>query len=341
MMNRYSGHKEQSWIERNGRQYLKDILPLDMPLSVQIEPTSFCNFKCCYCYHSLEKAKQRPSEHLSMDIYKKFIEGSKRFPGKFKSFLFCGGGEPLLRKDIFQMVSLANDVADETVILTNGSLLKKDIVDKLIESGIKTVRISLQGLCSEDYFNLCGVKYDFDEFLENIEYLYENRGQMKLVLKMPDIAINTEEKRDLFYKLFENKCDILSIQTISPFVKNLDYTGIQNEKNQNLYGQAKTGILVCPQIFFTLIMTYDGKISPCSDIYYNTTSPIIGDITKNDLISIWNSEELRNLRISHLSGCRNDLESCKDCHHISPLNNAYDNIDSQRFEILGRYEAVR
>lgn len=64
---------KRNWIERNKRSYLKDIIPLDMPLSVQIEPTGNCNFKCVYCYHSLEKEKQRPAMNLDLGMYEKFI----------------------------------------------------------------------------------------------------------------------------------------------------------------------------------------------------------------------------------------------------------------------------
>ena len=34
------------------RQKIADIVPLDGPLSMYIEPTRACNFKCFYCMHS-------------------------------------------------------------------------------------------------------------------------------------------------------------------------------------------------------------------------------------------------------------------------------------------------
>jgi sulfatase maturation enzyme AslB (radical SAM superfamily) len=43
--------KEITWIERNSRSYLKDILPLTTPLSIVFEPTRLCNLKCIYCSH--------------------------------------------------------------------------------------------------------------------------------------------------------------------------------------------------------------------------------------------------------------------------------------------------
>lgn len=329
--------KEKSWINRNQRSFLKDIVPLDMPLSMQIEPTGACNFRCNYCYHSLDSNKQRPAKSLSMDIFKKFIADATDFPRKLKSVTFCGGGEPLLNNNIYEMISLANQIANETVILTNGSLLNKDRISKIIDSNLGTLRVSLQGICKEDYLNNCNFDINFEQFLDNLEYLYKNKGNTKIVLKMPDIAIDTEEKIEKFHKLFEDKCDNLTVQVISNLVSELDYNKIQVHSNNSLYGEKLQSINVCPQIFFTMIMDQEGNIFPCSDAYYNFTSPKIGNIKNNTLKEIWNSEELKTLRINHLEGKRFCLNSCKDCDHINALNNKFDNLDDCREEILKKF----
>lgn len=323
---------------RNKRSYLKDIVPLDMPLSVQIEPTGNCNFRCVYCYHSLEKEKQRPAINLSMDLYRKFIQDSKSFPRKYKSLTFCGGGEPLLNKDIFEMIKLANGVADETVILTNGSLLSSQIIDKLVESKLSILRVSLQGINALDYQVTCGVKINFDRFLSNLEYLYKNKKDMKVVFKMPDIAIETEEKKKKFYELFEDKCDSLTIQVISNLVNDLDYENIQKNANCSLYGEGLQKIKACPQAFYTMIFDQQGNVFPCSDAYYNLTSPKVGSIVENTIKEIWDSPKLKNLRITHLKGERFLLDSCKSCSHILALNNEYDNLDNNLAETLEKFK---
>lgn len=38
-------NKEVNWIEHRGRVFLKDVLPLNTPFKIEVEPTSACNFK--------------------------------------------------------------------------------------------------------------------------------------------------------------------------------------------------------------------------------------------------------------------------------------------------------
>lgn len=318
--------KEINWIERNSRSYLKDVLPLDTPLKIEIEPTSACNFKCNYCKHSSEKIKP---EFMSIDIFNKIIEGIDKFPNKIKTFNFCGIGEPLLNKDIYYMINKIKDLVEGTVLITNGSALTRENSDKLIKSGIKTIRISLQGVNEEDYYNISNYKIDFNKFLDNIKYLYENKSsETKLFLKMPDIAINTEERKELFYKLFEDKCDYLVIQNIGKLFKELNYDNI-------IINDVNDDILVCPQPFYAMFINVNGKVYPCCHMYGDM---YIGDITKNSLIDIWNGTVLKKIRIKHLEGKKDLFDMCRNCEILNYFHNKYDNIDTYRNKLLHLYK---
>lgn len=258
--------KEINWIEYRGRVTLKDVLPLDTPFKIEIEPTSACNFKCIYCRHSAVNIKP---EFMTMETFDKIIEGSKKFPKKIKSFNFVGTGEPLLNKNIYNMIIKANEISNETVLVTNGSLLTKENADKLINSKIKIIRISLQGLNEEDYYKTCGYKIDFKNFLNNIKYLYYNKyDSTKLILKMPDIAINTEEKKELFYKLFENICDYLTIQNISNNYEEVDYSFTNFKNKNNVLNYSYTNdVSICPFPFYVFHINNLGLVYPCCHIY--------------------------------------------------------------------------
>ena len=70
------------------------------------------------------------------------------------------------------MVAYAKEkgVAEKLNLITNGVLLTKKNSLSLIESGIDTIKISLQGMTSEQYFNTCGTNVDFQKFIDNIRF---------------------------------------------------------------------------------------------------------------------------------------------------------------------------
>lgn len=324
--------KEINWINHTNRSYLKDILPLDTPLKVEIEPTSACNFRCIYCRQSAVNIK---SEFMSMDIFDKVIEGCLNFPNRIKSFNFAGVGEPLLNKNIYKMIENANKIADDTILITNGSLINKENADKLIKSKIKNIRISLQGINEEDYFNISKFKINFKDFLDNIKYLYENKtNETKLHLKMPDIAINTEERKNVFYELFEDKCDYLIIQNICNFFNDVDYSKMNLSEN-NILGNKIKEIKVCHFPFYSIYVDKSGIVFPCCHMYGNID---IGNINEESLDYIWNGNRLKNLRINLLTKHIQNTHICSTCTNAKSYSNQYDYLDDDTDRILNIYK---
>ena len=184
----------------------------------------------------------------------------------------------MLNKNIYEMILKADEVADDVVLITNGALLTEENSNKLIETGIKTIRVSLQGISEEDYQKTCGYKINFNNFLNNLEYLYKNKSEKtKLYLKIPDIAINTDERKNLFHKLFDDKCDYLVIQNIGNLFHDLDYSNIIINYPQNK-------INVCPQLFYLLIIDATGFVYPCCAMHNDIK---VGDINYNNIVEIW------------------------------------------------------
>lgn len=87
------------------RVQLASVLPLAAPYSAFVFPTTFCNFKCAYCGHSLGFAEMKKQydftpEHMTMETYEKTIEQLAEFPQKLKMLSLTGQGEPLLNPHI-------------------------------------------------------------------------------------------------------------------------------------------------------------------------------------------------------------------------------------------------
>jgi radical SAM protein with 4Fe4S-binding SPASM domain len=103
--------------------------------------TRTCNLKCRHCYAKAVH-NTTPGE-LSTEEAKSFMVSLSSY--KVPVLLFSGG-EPLIRKDIFELMDYGAQLGLRMVISTNGTLIDLEKAQKMKESGISYVGISLDGL---------------------------------------------------------------------------------------------------------------------------------------------------------------------------------------------------
>lgn len=321
------------------RVKLSQVVPLKTPFSVYIYPTTFCNFKCNYCAHylPLEEMKKRydfVKENMTMDTFNNCIEQLKEFPEKIKVISLTGHGEPLINKNIPQMVKIIKDaeVSNSVEIISNGALLTKEMADGLIYAGLDVLRISLQGLSSKMYKEVCNYTLNFDDFLANLKYYFDNKKEhMKLFVKTLDITLE-ENEEEIFYKTFENISDRMFIEKIQPVYDGVESTeGLDTTVDR--YGGVHDKRDVCPACFYVLGVFPSGDVQPCETIY----RPIIlGNVNEVSLYSMWNSQQLKDFWIQHLSKNRYDNPRCKVCCAPDDIARPEDVLDYDIDEILSR-----
>lgn len=322
------------------RVKLAEVLPLDTPILAQIFPIYACNFKCNYCTFSVGLEKRGfISDKVSMDfeLYKKCIDDMANFPQKIKTLRFVGMGEPLLHKDIAKMIEYAflKNIANKVEILTNGSLLTKEMSDALIKAGLSRLLISIQGTTKEKYKEVSKIDIDFEKFVENLKYFFEHKGDAKLHIKIIDYALENKEDEKKFYEIFGEICDTIGIEHAGPIFPGVNYNSVLEGKEAvtTQFGLPISEVKICPQPFFHMQINPDGKVVPCYSLYYPI---ILGDCNKESVYEIWNSKKYKDFRRKMLNGTENVCEICKNCeiikHRLFPedlLNN-----DAERLKKL-------
>lgn len=124
--------------------------------------TRTCNLKCKHCYAHAE-AKQYEGE-LTTEEAKAFIDDLADF--KVPVILFSGG-EPLVRKDFFDLAAYAREKGIRATLSTNGTLITPEVAQKIKDHGIGYVGISIDGLReTNDAFR--GVEGAFDAAMAGI-----------------------------------------------------------------------------------------------------------------------------------------------------------------------------
>lgn len=132
-----------------------------------LELTDCCNLKCLHCGSGCTARNQT---YLSFELIKKVLnEVSARYDSS--EIMICTtGGEPLLHPQLVDIISYAKSLGFRNGITTNGTLITEKIAKELVEAGLETVAISVDGL-KDSHEKLRNVSGCFDKALEGIKNL--------------------------------------------------------------------------------------------------------------------------------------------------------------------------
>ena len=125
--------------------------------------TRTCNLRCRHCYMSSDG--QKYDGELTTEEAKRFIDGLAEF--RVPVLLFSGG-EPLIRPDFFELAEYARDAGVRPTLSTNGTLITREVAQRIKDLGVGYVGISLDGLADvNDMFR--GVEGAYQRAMEGIE----------------------------------------------------------------------------------------------------------------------------------------------------------------------------
>lgn len=318
------------------RVNLGDVLPLEIPFSVQIDICSVCNMQCKFCFHSDLDAIKKYNVHfgyMKMEDYIAVIDNIKTsIKGKIKKLKLFKIGEPLLNPYVVEMIKYAKeaDIAEIIEITTNGVLLDEKLSKGVIEAGLDILNISVNGLNSVEYKHNCNLKIDYEKFIDNIKYFYNNRRQCKVFIKYSDMGLDELEK-DRFYKIFENICDEIFVENIiSTLWQDTEISNHIENRNEGIYGQVLGKKKVCPFLFTTMVINHEGISHLCCVDW--KSEYILGDMKKTRLSDIWNGEKIREIQKIHLLGNKDKIKICRNCESLN--GSTIDNIDGCAEKIL-------
>jgi len=126
--------------------------------------TYSCNLRCKHCY---EDAGYNRPELTTDQAYAAINRLSKVANVGLPSLSFSGG-EPLVRKDFFEVIRYAKKKIPYISVATNGTLLTKENVKKLKGVGVDYVEISLDGASNEVHDSFRGVPGCFEKTMDGI-----------------------------------------------------------------------------------------------------------------------------------------------------------------------------
>lgn len=184
------------------------------PIYVEISPVGACNHRCTFCAVDYIGYK---SNMLDAGLLgNRLLEmGSLGV----KSVMFAGEGEPLLHKDINEMVTAADVAGIDVSFTTNGVLL-----DKLDLTGVSWVKVSLNAGTKKTYAKVHRTKEkDFDTVWTNIYEAAKRKGNCDLGVQMLLLPENVHEVQELYDRCNDLGVDYLVVKPYSQHKKSLTH----------------------------------------------------------------------------------------------------------------------
>ncbi len=289
------------------------------PLSVSVEPASFCNLKCPECPTGRNELKAEKGI-ININTFRKAI--NELSPYLFNLILYFQG-EPFLNGDIFEMIEYASKKKNiYTTTSTNGHFLSEKNCTKIIISGLDKLIISIDGTTQEVY-----EKYRQGGNLETVIQGIKNIVSMKKQLQSntPLIVIQfivfkfNEHQIDDIKKLSKSlKVGKLVIKSAQVYEYQNDNTYIPSINKYARYKKTHDGKYQiknklknkCRRLYESSVITSTGNVLPCC--FDKDAGHSFGNINTKTFKMINNDESAIHFR-SMLLNNRKQIEICKNC----------------------------
>ena len=264
---------------------------------IYVEITNICNMNCSFCHGHSRKLKQMTTEEFELILNK--ISG-------FTNYIYYPlMGEPLTHPKLPEFIKIASDKGFKSMITTNGTLLKQ-FGDKILESGIHKVNISVHSF--ED-----GTEEQFEDYMKNLA----------------DFAIKAHNKGVIVvFRLWNNGFDKGRNNKIIDYLKsNINNEWTENSKGYKIldkmfleYGErfswpdlneeTQGNDVFCYGLRDHIGILCDGTVVPCC---LDSNGVInLGNIFEDNLSDILNSQRAKSIKCGF--DCRKAVEElCQKC----------------------------
>jgi radical SAM protein with 4Fe4S-binding SPASM domain len=280
------------------------------PIHLDIESTSICNLDCPMCPYPEMQIKKG---NMNFELFQKIID---QCDGKVFDVLLHMYGEPLINKDIFKMIRYAKDRGVRiTSLSTNLTLLTKEKSGKLIEAGLDKITLSFDGTDKET-FEQVRKGANFEKCLQNLYGFLEVKQELKSrnpftvlqIIQMRETEPGLKDFVDRFSKL---PVDLLKVKSFDTWAGQIEHRTEEMKPSTYHRNNVNDDRKPCPLLWYYMSIRWDGRVVPCCRDYDN--HEILGDVTKESLLDVWNGKRFQALRQDHLNGNFENSVLCAKC----------------------------
>lgn len=292
---------------------------LPAPKSVKIELTGRCNYRCAFC--ALRTRSVQPKSDMDWSLFQRITTEMRRAGVEEIGPFFLG--ESFMAPELLEKAIrwCKTDLGFPYIFLTtNGSLADAEIVDKLMDAGLDSLKFSVNFHGQDQFREVAGVSARW--WLKSLSHLREARS----VRDKGGYTCGIYASSILFDDDQAHKMEGLLEWAVRPYVDEhyflpLYSMGSLATKREEELGyrpiagnQARIGALrdplPCWSAFTEGHVTAQGKLSACC--FDADSRWEMGDLNDSSFMESWNSEKFQALRLAHLG---EDVSGtvCQEC----------------------------
>ena len=279
---------------------------------------------------------------LTMELFLRILDDVKEHAHTMQ---FYFQGEPLLNKQLPEMIAAAHQVGLYTIVSTNAQALTPEMANALVKSGLSRIIVSIDGF-SEESYAAYRVRGSLHKALEGLQHLANAKAELhsriRIELQVLRLKSNEHEwswiKKNykklgathLIFKTaqlydFEHGHPLMPTdERYSRYRKTADGTYVHKKASPKSSPKGKdfitslfslpfregSGVGLCLRLWSSCVITTSGDVLPCC--YDKDHRHTLGNITTHSLSEIFHSNKANTLRKHILKG--NLPEMCKNCN---------------------------
>ena len=313
-----------------------------LPSFVSVEPANFCQLRCPECPVGLRGERREAKGErgtpllggaggglLTMELFHRILDEVKEHAHTMQ---FYFQGEPLLNKQLPEMIAAAHKVGLYTIVSTNAQALNRSMAEALVKSGLSRVIVSIDGFSEESYATY-RVGGSLHKALEGLQHLANAKAEYhsRIRIEMQVLRLKSNEHEwswikknykklgatHLIFKTaqlydFEHGHPLMPTdERYSRYKKTADGTYV-HKKFTNLSPYCLIASSPCKRLWSGCVITTNGDVLPCC--YDKDHRHTYGNITQQSLAELYHSTKANALRRRVLLYQGEPLEMCKNCN---------------------------
>lgn len=287
-----------------------------LPVFVSVEPAGFCQLSCKECpvgqSHNVQSRRTLP-----ISLFRHILSELSSY---VYTMQFYFQGEPLLCRDLPEMIRLAHDEGLYTIVSTNAQALTEERANALVQAGLSRIIVSMDGLTQASYgaYRQGGdVKKVIDALRFLREAKTEHNSHITIELQCLLLRSNENEWSDFKRLYCSLGADTLTFKTAQFYNFENGNDLMPTSERYSRYKKQKDGTYrlkrskrICHRIFTGCVISADGKVLPCC--FDKEKRYEFGQMTLDSSFStIWHSERANLIRRQVLHS--KSLPICTNC----------------------------